>query len=186
MTYRLALASATICLLTACSLRSSLPIYGRVPDFELTRETGQHFNRTDIAGSVWIANFIFTTCTGPCPRMTSQMKQIQDALYDRDGITLVSLTIDPEHDTPAVLTAYGRRFKADPAHWLFLTGDRSELQKLSKDTFFLGDIGPPFEHSTRFVLIDKQERIRGFYDSSDQEAIHDLVRHAEELRHEKM
>lgn len=172
--------------LSGCKLTSGLPVFGKLPDFSLTREDGHTFDRTEVAGRVWVANFIFTRCNGPCPRMSIQMKQLQDALVDTEDTLLVSFTIDPAFDSTEVLTSYSAKVRANPARWYFVTGDPNELRKLSKDTFFLGDIGPPFEHSTRFVLIDKQERIRGFYDSTDAGAMKDLVRHIGELRRDRL
>jgi protein SCO1/2 len=180
-----ALAAAPLLFLNGCSLTSGLPTYGKLPNFKLEREDGRVFDRTEVAGHVWVANFIFTRCTGPCPRMSRQMKQIQDALGDVKSVLLVSLTIDPAYDTPEVLQKYSAQVHADPARWFFVTGEAAELRKLSKDTFFLGDIGPPFEHSTRFVLIDRMERIRGFYDSSDPAAMKDLMRHIDQLQRDK-
>jgi len=183
---RLAVLAGAAFVLAGCHLGSGLPVYGRVPKFDLVRESGQPFDQTDVAGRVWVANFFFTSCHGPCPRMSAQMKQLQKTFEDADDVALVSFTIDPNTDTPEVLRKYGERFGAIPGRWFFVTGEPRELRKLSKDTFFLNDIGPPFEHSTRFVLIDKQERIRGFYDSSDPDAIKDLVGHIRELQDEKM
>jgi protein SCO1/2 len=173
-------------LAAGCSLRSGLPVYGTVPDFQLTRETGQSFAGTDTAGIVWVANFIFTKCQGPCPRMSSQMKQIQGKLEGVRNVLLLSFTIDPENDKPEVLEEYARRFGADKARWHFLSGEKAELQKLCRNTFFFGDVGPPFEHSTRFALVDRRGRIRGFYDSTDRTAMDDLVNHVRELLDEKL
>jgi protein SCO1/2 len=160
-----------------------LPDFGAVPDFQLTRETGAAFaSASELKGKVWIADFIYTTCPGPCPRMTQHMKQVQrdlDGLADR--VKLVSFTVDPERDTPPVLAEYGKRFGADPARWYFLTGGRAELHHLSKDVFKLGDVAPDLEHSTRFVLVDKRARIRGFYGSSEPSTIVKLVEDAKRL-----
>ena len=172
--------------MAGCSLRSGLPVYGTVPEFRLTRETGGEFQLGDVVDRVWVADFIFTTCHGPCPRMTSQMKQLSDAFRTAEDVNFVSFTVDPDNDTPAVLAEYSTRFKADGNRWAFVTGPKEKLQVLSKETFFLGDVGGKLEHSTRFVLIDKRARIRGFYDTTDPNALPDLKRHIEELRDEKL
>lgn len=151
-----------------CSSKSKLPDLGTVPAFELIRETGAPFqSEASLKGQVWIADFIFTNCPGPCPRMTQHMKRMQNELTGIDRLKFVSITVDPARDTPEALAAYGKRFGADPARWYFLTGAPAALHHLSKDVFKLGDIAPDLEHSTRFVLVDKAGRIRGYYASSE-------------------
>lgn len=106
--------------------------------------------------------------------MTAQFRKLRDEVQASEDFRMVSFTVDPGHDTPAALAEYGRRYGADPSRWHFLTGPASELQKLSRNTFMLGDIGGALMHSTRFVLVDRKSRIRGFYDSSDSEKIVEL------------
>src|SRR6266481_7297210 len=101
-----------------------LPVLGQIPGFELTDETGQPFDRKALDGKVWVADFIFTTCTGPCPRMSSLMRQVQQASGAIPGVQLVSFTVDPEHDTPAALALYAARYHAQSERWHFLTGAR--------------------------------------------------------------
>ena len=146
-----------IVLLTACARPKPLPFYGEVPDFHLTRQDGQPFARQDLAGKIWVADFIYTTCTGPCPLMTQKMRRIQGS---KPEILLVSFSVDPEHDTPPVLSAYAATWHAKPG-WSFLTGDPDTLQMLSREAFKLADLG--LTHSTRLVLIDDKNRIRGYY-----------------------
>jgi protein SCO1/2 len=147
-----------------------------VPDFELTDQTGSTFRSKDkLDGHVWVANFMFTTCMGPCPRMSSQLKQVRDATADSSDRRIVSFTIDPQRDTPEALAAYSTRYRADPNVWFFLTGPQPALQHLSKDVFMLQDIDGTLQHSTRFVLVDQKSRIRGFYDSSDANSVKQLV-----------
>lgn len=176
MPTKVVLAAAAAVLLAGCSTGPDIPSYGMVPDFQLTDQSGRTFRSTErLDGHPWIANFIFTTCMGPCPRMTSQMKQVRDATADVPNRRLVSFTIDPERDTPPVLAAYGRQWTADPETWYFLTGPMASLHNLSRNVFKLGDIDGTLEHSTRFVLIDAKSRIRGYYDSSDPEAIKQMI-----------
>ena len=163
-------------LLTACSHKPALTSFGTVPGFVLTDQTGQPFHsEQSLNGRVWLANFIFTNCMGPCPRMTSQMKQVLAAAKGGADLQVVSFTVDPDRDTPDVLAAYAKRFQADPKNWHFLTGSRVDLRKLSWDTFHLTDVGGALEHSTRFVLIDRQGSIRGYYETSDSESIAKLL-----------
>src|SRR5258708_24601956 len=160
---------------TGCS--KPLPSYGTVPNFELTDQAGApFFSAHALKGRVWVADFIFTNCPGPCPRMSSQMHQVQNALKDNDGARLVSFTIDPVRDTPPVLTEYAAHFEAQPGRWYFLTGPVASLNDLAKDTFHLGEIdGKSLEHSTRLALVDRPSEIRGFYLSSDKDSIPNLI-----------
>jgi protein SCO1/2 len=173
-------------IMTGCAAHASLPSYAVVPDFTLTDQTGAPFNSaSSLHGVVWVANFIFTNCAGPCPRMSSQMHQVQTELSHSDGIRLVSFTIDPARDTPEVLAAYAQRFQARPGIWFFLTGPRETLHHLSRDVFTLGDVNGNLDHSTRFVLIDRASRVRGFYLTSEPDAITRLVADAKSLLREQ-
>jgi protein SCO1 len=171
-----ALAAALI----ACSHRAtSLDVLGDVPRFELVSQDGQPFHSQALAGKIWVADFIYTTCPGPCPRMTSEMRQVQDAvskLPDVAGhVRLVSFTVDPAQDTPPVLAAYATLHGASPAMWYFLTGPVTVLQTLDRDAFKLGNLDASMQHSTRFVLVDGQGRIRAYYDTSESTAIPKVI-----------
>lgn len=163
--------------LIGCSHASAkLDTFGTVPDFTLTDQTGAAFSSaTELHGVDWIADFIYTTCPGPCPRMSSQMHEVQTALSAVDGVRLVSFTVDPAHDTPPVLADYAHRFGAKQGIWFFLTGPEDALHHLSRDAFMLGDVNGSLEHSTRFVLVDRRSRIRGFYLTSEPDAITRLI-----------
>jgi protein SCO1/2 len=167
---------AALILLAGCSTKRPLPSLGVVPDFTLTDQSGREFHsRQHLAGKVWVANFIFTNCVGPCPRMSGQMRQVRDATKDQN-VRLVSFTVDPARDTPNVLAAYGKQYDADPERWFFLTGTQPQLHHLFRDVFMLGNVDGSLEHSTRFVLVDRESRIRGFYHSSDPEDMRKLIR----------
>ena len=168
----------------AACLRSNLPDYGTVPPFELTDQGGAKFLSAErLAGRIWVAAFIFTTCNGPCPRMTAQMKKIQDATSAAD-LLLVSFTIDPKHDTPERLAGYAARFKADPRRWSFLTGDTATLRRLGVDVFHLADPQEKLAHSSRFALVDKRGRIRGYYDTALSGAIEEILADIDKVRGE--
>jgi protein SCO1/2 len=167
----------TALLFAACTNQSSLPSYGVVPDFTLTDQSSRAFHSKDtLDGKVWVANFIFTSCSGPCPRMTSQFRNLRDEVKDSPELRMVSFTIDPSRDTPEALATYGKSFGANPDKWYFLTGAQKELHHLSREVFMLGNVDGTLEHSTRFVLVDRQSRIRGFYDSSDAESMQKLTK----------
>ena len=167
------------------------PILGEVPEFTLTNRDGRTVRRADLAGSPWIADFIFTRCPASCPMMTSRMARLVKELPADSGVRFVSFSVDPEHDTPEVLERYAASFKA-PARWLFLTGDGRQIYRLSKEGFKLGvDAAPqasgietaePILHSTRFVLVDGAGRIRGYYDAFDAESMKGLTRDLEAIK----
>ena len=162
--------------LTACSQRTpTLEVLGDIPPFDLVAQDGQPFHSQALAGKIWVADFIYTTCPGPCPRMTSQMREVQDAVSKIPDVRIVSFTVDPAKDTPPVLTEYAKTHGASSAIWYFLTGPVATLQILDRDAFKLGNIDGTMQHSTRFVLVDRQGRIRGYYDTSESSAIPKLI-----------
>lgn len=172
--------------LCACSQEPALPSYGLVPVFQLIDQNGQHFDSaTALGGKVWIADFIFTTCAGPCPRMSRQMRQLQQQLRNATDLRFVSFTVDPDRDTPQVLSAYARRHGADLRQWTFLTGPQERLHALARHAFFLNNVDGSLEHSTRFVLVDRKSRIRGYYDTSDEQSLNQLAQHARRLLAER-
>jgi cytochrome oxidase Cu insertion factor (SCO1/SenC/PrrC family) len=153
-----------------------------VPDFRLTERSGRPVTRAQLEGRTWIAGFVFTRCAGPCPLVTATMAQLQHELPDE--IALISFSVDPEFDTPGVLTQYAARYKADPSRWWFLTGDRDELYRLIEEGFGLGVQQDPdpkklpgerITHTTRLAVVDPTGRIRGYYDATDPYAI-DLLK----------
>jgi len=171
-------------LLANCTQRRPLEVYNTVPPFTLTAHTGEEFHSEGILkGKVWIADFIFTTCTGPCPRMTSQMKRVQAELKDQPEVVLVSFTVDPENDTPPTLAEYARRHGAESGRWYFLTGAKETLHKLNREVFMLGNVDGNLDHSTRFVLVDRTGRVRKYYQTDESGFLADLVADARALLH---
>lgn len=148
-------------LFSACAREKPLKVYNEIPEFQLLDQQGRSFDRAALNGHVWVADFIYTNCQGPCPRMSSHMRAIQNATPA--DVRLVSFTVDPDNDTPAALSAYAKRFTADERRWSFLTGSKETLNSLDRDAFMLGTIGVEMDHSTRFVLVDKKGRVRGYY-----------------------
>ena len=173
---------------TACGpSEPPLPTYGMVPEFHLTAHTGQEFSSTSLHNKIWVADFMFTNCPGPCPRMTTQMRKIQEAFAGRPDVRFVSFTVDPKRDTPEILAAYARRYNADTNTWHFLTGPVEKLHQLKRETFLLGDVdGVTFEHSTRFVLVDGDGRIRGFYPTAEPSDIDKLIEDLNKLVRESV
>lgn len=167
---------AAILLASACRRAEPLPVLGTVPSFTLTDSTGQPFQSdTALKGRVWVADFIFTNCPGPCPRITSRLREVQDLTASSlPDVRFVSYTIDPARDTPEVLARYARAFHATPGRWYFLTGTQADLHRLIRNAFMVGNVDGSLEHSTRFALVDRQSHIRGYYDSSDLESLSKL------------
>jgi cytochrome oxidase Cu insertion factor (SCO1/SenC/PrrC family) len=210
--------------------------FGTVPEFALTERSGRRVTRADLQGLVWVANFFYTTCPDTCPLQSAKMARLQQDLADDRAIRLVSISVEPEHDTPEVLQDYAQRFGADPERWLFLTGDKTAIYRLAQEGFRLSVVDPgtvpsqapeappqgapsgsrsalrsssrearrlsprPFGtpgqwvfgprlasahggvehttvlHSSRFVLVDRQARIRGYYHSDEEAALQRLRR----------
>ena len=144
--------------------------YGAVPHFQLINQEGQPFDSARLAGKIWIADFIYTTCPGPCPMISTRMSELQEPLEKTD-VHLVSFSVDPEKDKPEVLRGYAEKLRADPKRWDFLTGPKSTIYKLSHDDFKLAvsdgsdEAGIPV-HSTRMVLVDRHGEIRGYYQAT--------------------
>lgn len=148
-----------------------LPVIGNLPEFSLTNQLGKTFGLDDLKGKVWLADIIFTRCPGPCAVMTKRMSELQALLSADLPVGFLSLTTDPDFDTPPIMTAYGKRFGVDPKRWQFLTGTKPEIAKVA--TTGLKLVGKEkeeeartapndlFIHSTVFALIDKQGRLRG-------------------------
>lgn len=191
-----------------------LPKIAAAPGFRFMDQTGGAFESTALvagegrAGCVWIADFVFTNCAGPCPIMTLQMAEVQKNLEDLNAgeerrVRFVTFSVDPERDTPEVLRAYARQFNAGPG-WTFLTGERAAIHELSARGFFLPVVemrlaaSQPIDatiaeevvaldpehgigHSTKFVLVDHQGRIRGYFDGTEPEECARLERAARAL-----
>lgn len=162
----------------------ALPVFAALPDFELTDQSGSTVRRDDLRGKVWLADFIFTRCSGPCPIMTQRMSLLQHELSrwpTWDDIRLISFSVDPTYDTPEVLTAYARRFDADATHWRFLTGSRDAIWNLSQKGFLLGvgddpaDPDMPIFHSQKVALVDRAGQVRGYYNIMQQRGRDELL-----------
>lgn len=162
--------------LAACG-GGSAPIedYGAVSEWALTDQDGRPFGSTQLRGKPYVVTFVFTSCPGVCPTITSTVRNLQTRLRERElDARLVTITVDPDHDTPEVLKAYARRYAADHASWTFVTGEREAIHRLIVREFkqALGDREPTgadpsvydIMHSMKLVLVDGRGHIRGFYD----------------------
>jgi len=171
-----------------------LPVLSTVPPFELTAQTGEPITRGDLDGQPWVANFVLTRCTLICPFLTRSMFNLQTEL-DRDdrfdGVRLVSFSVDPGHDTPAVLTEYARQHGADADRWTFVTGEVEAVRGLIRDGFLFAveDVDPddpsyaamPVTHTEKFALVDGSGEVRGHYNGRDDAEMAALVRDLKRL-----
>jgi len=158
---------------------ADLPILAQVPEFQFTSQAGTPVSKQDLLGNVWIADFIFTRCPNPCPLMSERMMELQKAIQRKGGtVKLVTVTVDPEHDTPEVLAAYAAKYQADPAIWSFLTGEPDKVEafvtKGMLQPLATEPSGVP-SHSQRFLVIDANGALRSFHDLNDPELMPKLL-----------
>lgn len=161
-------------------LTTAPAVLGGLPAFTLTDQRGQPFGSRELAGKVWVADFIFTACQGACPLLSERMAEVgKRARHLGPDFHLVSISVDPERDTPERLAAYAARYGANPIAWSFLTGPEQAIQATVVDGFKIGagkersaagpDGGAAFWeifHGEKLVLIDRQLRIRGYFDAT--------------------
>ena len=177
------LCSSAIVVLTACGRPATeLPDYGKVPEFRMVDSQGRDFDSRSLNGKVWVADFIYTSCPGACPRMTSEMARVSQRLRGEKDVRLVSISVDPEHDSPPVLNAFARQYGGPTPTWIFLTGTPQTIHLIAYETFHMGDIIGKMDHSTKFALVDGQGHIRGYYDSFDPASIQKMLGDVEALR----
>jgi protein SCO1/2 len=176
-------------LLAGCRGSSELPRVAQVPAFELRDQDGARVTREALRGKVWVANFMFTSCPDVCPILTAKMAGVRTRLVgDRVPVRIVSFTVDPQTDTPAVLKQYARERSADHADWRFLTGPIDEIKRVIVEGFKQGLSPQPAQagqpqailHGSHFVLVDAELYIRGYY-ASDGDGLLRLARDARML-----
>lgn len=169
-----------------------LPRYGQVPGFTLSDGAGQPFGTQQLDGHVWVADFIFTTCPEICPRMTEEMSRLQTWLINRGldgGVRLLSVSVDPDRDTPEKLRAYAHQFHARPDTWTFVTGPQQVIEDAVVRGFKVAvsrekddsQDGFAIVHGTKFVLVDGKRQIRGYYDANDAASMAKLREDAQAL-----
>lgn len=163
--------------------------YGAIPDFTLTERSGNPLSLKELRGKIWIADFIYTNCTDTCPLQTATLAKLQQEYAAFRDLRLVSFSVDPERDSAPVLAHYAEKHGADADRWYFLTGPRERLLDLIQKGFHLAVATAPLgtepsgmiAHSPRFVLVDKQAQIRGYYDTREPEALARLKNHIDVL-----
>ena len=140
-----------------------LPKLGSIPSFEFTDSDGNLISKKELTGKVWVADFIFTTCTMACPVMTGNMNLIHKAFKNNDKVRIVSISVYPEYDTPEILKEYASRYNANTNRWHFLTGPEENVKLVIKNGFKMGDYEDIIFHSEKFALVDQNGNIRGYY-----------------------
>ncbi len=179
-------------MLAGCEPVQSVPVWTTLPEFVLIDQDSQPYGSEQLRGRPWIADFVFTQCPGRCPMLTREMARIQNELHGKgwNDVRLVSISVDPENDTPETLAAYAAKHGARTETWKFLTGQRDEIWSLGVKGFQLpianteDGLDGPILHSNRFVLTDRQGRIRGYYDALEEPARSKLIRDLEIVRAE--
>ena len=151
-----------------------LPEIGNIPQFEFTNSDGNTVTLDNLKGKVWVADFIFTTCTMACPMMTGNMNIVHKKFKKNDNVRLVSISVYPEYDTPEVLKNYASQYDADTEKWLFLTGKEDAVKDIIRDGFKIGDYEDIIFHSEKFALVDKKGIIRAYYNGMKSEDMKQL------------
>jgi protein SCO1/2 len=159
----------------------------KIGEFSFTNQDDQPIGLKDLKGKVFVAEYFFTTCQTICPRMNDQMQRIQQAFKDETNFKILSFTVNPEVDTVEQLKRYAQEHQAIAGKWHFLTGEKTKLYEAARKYFFLlkksevenqGDVGSDFIHTNNFVLIDREQRIRGYYDGTNPKEVDKLIRDA--------
>ena len=159
-------------------------IYNRIPSFQLIDQDGDTVNQSIVKDKIYVASFFFTRCGTICPRISSQLTRVQDIFRNNTNLVFLSHTVDPEHDRPAQLKAYAKKYEAIPGKWYFLTGSKTEIYDLAMHGYYLPTVdagvkeGKPdetFIHSEKLVLVDKKGIVRGFYDGTDRQDVDRLI-----------
>ncbi len=164
-------------------------VYHSIPDFTLIDQQGGTLTADRFRGHIVVADFFFATCRTICPDMSTQLRRVQNAYADDPEVLILSHSVDPVRDTAEALLEYSRRYDAMEGKWYFATGDKKAIYDLARKSYFItaveGDGGPgDFIHSEMFVLLDKESRIRGYYDGTDPFEVNRLIDEIDVLRME--
>lgn len=162
--------------------------YHTIGNFSFRNQYGETITQKTTEGKIYVADFFFTTCQNICPAMSSQLIRVQEATRDDKDFLIISHTVNPEHDTVEVLMNYAGKYRALKDKWHLLTGSKKEINELAEKSYFVTatDDGSPegFVHSEKFLLVDKQRRLRGVYDGTDSLQVDLLIQDIQKLRKE--
>ncbi len=163
--------------------------YHKIAPFRLSNQNGKIITQKDYEGTIYVADFFFTTCPSICPIMTGNMVQIQEEIRTDAKVKLLSFSVTPKIDSVAQLKKYALEKGVEDSKWNLLTGDKKEIYALARKSFFVvkedGD-GGPFDmiHTENFVLVDPDQRIRGYYDGTNSEEMKTLIADIQTLKAE--
>jgi protein SCO1/2 len=154
--------------------------YHTIADFSFVNQNGETITQKDYEGTVYVADFFFTTCGSICPKMSVNLEEIQKAFANNPKVKLLSHTVFPETDSVPVLKAYAKKHNVDDAKWNLVTGDKKEIYAMARKSYLAVKMGKPSElydmvHTENFVLVDTKKRVRGFYDGTDKEDMKRLI-----------
>jgi protein SCO1/2 len=146
-------------------------IYHTIPHFEFINQDNMKVSSDDLLGNIYVADFFFATCPTICPKMTTNMAYIQNKFKDKEDLKFISMTVNPENDTPELLREYADKVHADTKSWSFLTGDKDKIYDVAFKGFFVStmkdSIAPGgFLHSKMLILVDRKGRVRGYFDGT--------------------
>jgi len=161
----------------------------KIRNFKLINQDGDTVSNSFLEDKIYVADFFFTTCPSICPKMSFQLERVQEEFQDDSDFMIVSHTVQPEIDSPKILTEYAHLHQANTKQWIFLTGDKAEIYSLARKSYFAvtteGDGGVnDFIHTENFVLIDKNKRIRGYYDGTSEDEVDQLMEDIKTLKDE--
>ncbi|WP_348824991.1 SCO family protein [Flavobacterium aestuarii] len=154
--------------------------YHTIADFSFTNQNGKTITQKDYEGKVYVADFFFTTCGSICPKMTTNLVDVQKAIKNNPKVKLLSLSVFPETDTVPALKAYAKKYGVIDAKWNLVTGDKKEIYTMARKSYLAVKMGRPDQlydmvHTENFVLVDQKKRVRGFYDGTKKEEIQRLI-----------
>lgn len=154
--------------------------YHTIADFSFTNQNGKTITQKDYEGKIYVADFFFTTCGTICPKMTTNLVEVQKAIINNPKVMLLSHTVFPEVDSVSVLKAYAIKNDVDDRKWNLVTGDKKEIYTMARKSYLAVKLGKPSElydmvHTENFMLIDAKRRVRGFYDGTKKEDIERLI-----------
>ena len=170
-------------------------LFHTVPDFSLTNQEGKTVTSGYLKGKVFVADFFFTRCPGICKKMSSQLTRVQERFLNNRDVQIVSFSVDPENDTVPALQEYAGRYGIRADNWQLLTGDKSQVYRLAKNGYYVTakedkpdatDLEERFVHTDKFVLVDRQGRIRGYYNVTIRNDVDRLITEIDILLREEM
>ena len=173
----------------------TLPVAGqpghKVGPFSFTNQDGKTVTENDLDGKIYVVEYFFTTCQGICPKMNDNMVKVYQAFRDDKNFAILSHSVDPLTDTVAQMKRYSLKYEADASKWMFLTGKKDSLYKMAVDDYLIPvadsnveKVSPKFIHTQKFVLVDKDKRVRGFYDGTDEASVQQLIGDIKDLKKE--